>query len=59
MLLEAILEEAVATGCCKLTLEVQENNSRARSVYGRFGFKQAVYAADAEGGGSLYMVRSI
>lgn len=59
MLLEAILEEAKATGCCKLTLEVQQNNARARSIYGIFGFTQAVYAADADGGGSLYMVKSI
>lgn len=34
-------------------------NSRARSIYGRFGFQQAVYPADNEGGGSLYMVKSI
>ena len=59
MLLDAILKEATAMDCCKLTLEVQENNARARSIYGRFGFKQAVYAADAESGGSLYMVKSI
>lgn len=59
LLLEAILEEGKRTDCCKLTLEVQHNNSRARSIYAEFGFKQAVYAADAEGGGSLYMVRSI
>ena len=59
LLLEAILKEATRTDCCKLTLEVQQNNSRARSIYGNFGFKQAVYAADAEGGGSLYMVRKI
>lgn len=59
LLLEAILEEAKRKDCCKLTLEVQQNNSRARSIYEKFGFKQAVYAADAEGGGSLYMVRSI
>ena len=59
LLLEAILEEAKRTDCCKLTLEVQQNNSVARSIYGKFGFKQAVYAADAEGGGSLFMVKSI
>lgn len=59
MLLDAILEEGKTTECCKLTLEVQENNSRARLIYGQFGFKQAVYAADAEGGGSLYMVRPV
>jgi ribosomal protein S18 acetylase RimI-like enzyme len=59
MLLDAILKEAAATECYKLTLEVQENNSQARLIYGLFGFQQAVYAADAEGGGSLYTVRSI
>lgn len=59
MLLDAILEEGAAMDCCKLTLEVQENNSRARSIYGRFGFRQAVYAADEGSGGSLYMVRTI
>ncbi len=59
LLLEAILEEAELTDCCKLTLEVQQSNSRARAVYGKFGFSQAVYAADAEGGGSLYMVRTL
>ncbi|MFO0905983.1 MAG: GNAT family N-acetyltransferase [Pirellulales bacterium] len=59
MLLNAIQEEAARLGCCKLTLEVQENNSRARSIYRRFGFAQAVYAADANGGGSLYMTKPI
>jgi GNAT superfamily N-acetyltransferase len=60
LLLDAILTEAKQTGCCKLTLEVQQNNSRARSIYGQFGFQQAVYAADAAaGGGSLYMVKPI
>ena len=50
-LLDAIQDEAVTTGCCKLTLEVQQNNARARSVYGKFGFAQAVYAADENCGG--------
>ena len=59
MLLDAILEEAKITDCCKLTLEVQQNNTQASAVYSRFGFNQAVYAADAEGGGSLYMVRQV
>lgn len=59
MLLDAIESEASATGCCKLTLEVQQNNTRARSIYGQFGFAQAVYAADSAGGGSLYMVKPI
>lgn len=36
-----LLQESTATECCKLTLEVQENNSRARSIYARFSFRQA------------------
>lgn len=58
-LLLAIEHEARTTGCCRLTLEVQQNNSTARTVYGNFGFRQAVYAADANGGGSLYMVKQL
>ncbi|MBX3024179.1 GNAT family N-acetyltransferase [bacterium] len=42
----ALLAEAEARararGCCKLTLEVQENNDRARAVYARFGFTDYV-----------------
>lgn len=41
------------------TLEVQQNSTRARSIYGQFGFAQAVYAADSAGGGSLYMVKPV
>ncbi|MEZ6091211.1 MAG: GNAT family N-acetyltransferase [Pirellulaceae bacterium] len=59
MLLNAVEDEARLTDCCKLTLEVQQHNLRARSVYAQFGFGQAVYAADADSGGSLYMVKSI
>ena len=59
MLLEAIQDEAMSTGCCKLTLEVQQNNSRARLIYAEFGFAQAVYAADSSDGGSLYMTKTL
>ena len=58
-LLLAIEQEAKNTGCCKLTLEVQTNNPIARAVYQSFGFRQAVYAADAEGGGSQYLVKQL
>lgn len=58
-LLAAIEQEARQIGCCKLTLEVQENNSRARTIYCRFGFARAVYAADEQGGGSIYMAKSL
>ncbi len=54
-LLDAVEREARDTGCCKLTLEVQENNTRARSIYDRFGFRQGVYVAEA--GGTLFMTK--
>ncbi|MBN2290790.1 MAG: GNAT family N-acetyltransferase [Pirellulales bacterium] len=57
LLLENIEAEARATGCCKLTLEVLENNKPARCVYSSFGFSQAVYVADA--GGALFMAKSL
>lgn len=37
-LLEAVEAEALRRGCCRLTLEVQDENRRARRVYDRFGF---------------------
>ena len=58
-LLHAIEIEAQATGCCKVTLEVQENNRKARSMYTKFGFGQAVYAADAADGGALFMTKPL
>ena len=30
-------------GCCKLTLEVQENNHGALALYQRFGFESGEY----------------
>ena len=56
-LLEAIEARAREWQCCRLTLEVQENNHRARSIYGMFGFAQATYVAGA--GGSLYMTKPL
>jgi GNAT superfamily N-acetyltransferase len=49
-LLKAVERKARKMGCCKLTLEVQENNHRARQVYKGAGFAQAKYV-DAAGGG--------
>ena len=54
-LLEAVAQKARATGCCKLTLEVQENNHRARRLYEAAGFSQAMYQPEA--GGALFMSR--
>ena len=49
-LLEEVERKARKMGCCKLTLEVQENNHRARQIYEEAGFAQAKYV-DAAGGG--------
>ena len=38
-LLEAVEDHARRGGCCKLTLEVRDDNTRARGVYQRFGFE--------------------
>jgi len=42
-LLEAVETEARRRGCCKLTLEVQENNETALALYRRFGFVGGQY----------------
>jgi len=52
IMLAAIEKKALEMGCCKLTLETQENNTRARQVYEAAGFAQAMYQAEA--GGSLF-----
>jgi GNAT superfamily N-acetyltransferase len=46
-LLAAAEERARAAGCCKLTLEVQDDNHRARAVYARFGFTDYVLGGEA------------
>lgn len=52
-LLSAVEVKARKIGCCKLTLQVQENNHRARKVYGRMGFTRTEYVEEAGGGLSL------
>jgi len=42
-LLAAAQALAVAEGCCKLTLEVQDDNTPARQLYQRFGFRDVRY----------------
>ncbi|UCD53185.1 MAG: GNAT family N-acetyltransferase [Phycisphaerales bacterium] len=56
-LLEAVEDKARGLGCCKLTLETQENNRRARQVYEAAGFAQAVYEEAA--GGSLFYTKPL
>jgi len=56
-LLEEVERKARDMGCCKLTLEVQENNHRARRAYEAVGFAQAVYEESA--GGSLFLSKPL
>ena len=57
LLLAAIEEKARRSGCVKVTLEVQENNVRARGVYESIGFSQAVYGPET--GGSLFYTKRL
>ena len=56
-LLETVEQQARATGCCKVTLEVQEDNRRARRLYQAAGFAQTVYAEGA--GGALFFSKRL
>ncbi len=56
-LLAAVETRARALGCCRVTLEVQENNRGARRVYEGYGLSQAVYGPTT--GGSLYYWKSL
>ena len=47
MLLGAVEKEARELGCCKLTLEVQENNRAALAPYERYGFVGGHYEPEA------------
>lgn len=56
-LLAAIEAKARALGCCKLTLEVLENNRHARQIYERFGFAQ--YQLQPGAGGALFLSKGL
>lgn len=56
-LLAHVEQRARDFGCCKVTLEVQAGNARARAVYQRGGFAQAS-AGDVHGG-SLFFAKPI
>lgn len=56
-LLAAVERKAQALGCCKVTLEVSENNRRARGLYEAAGFAQTVYAEGA--GGALFFSKRL
>jgi len=46
-LLHAAEEHARRKACCKMTLEVQDDNSQARILYRRFGFEDFVVGSSA------------
>ena len=43
--------------CCKITLEVQENNTPARKLYHSFGFKDSFL--NAEAGSQLFLTKEL
>ena len=56
-LLEAVERKARQIGCCKLTIEVQENNHRARHVYESVGFARSLFVEEA--GGALFLSKPL
>jgi ribosomal protein S18 acetylase RimI-like enzyme len=56
-LLEAIEDKARELGCCKLTLEVMDNNQRALRTYEAAGFVR--YALQKEAGTAIFMSKSL
>lgn len=56
-LLAAVERKALEMECCKVTLEVLENNHRAMHVYSAAGFAQAVY--EGEGGAALFFAKKL
>lgn len=56
-LLSALEAQARDKGCCKITLEVLENNVRARGIYARAGF--AGYELDPAAGKALFLQKKL
>ena len=57
MILAAIEQKARDTGCCKVTLEVQQNNHSAQRIYEAAGFSRSVYVEAA--GGALFLSKPL
>jgi ribosomal protein S18 acetylase RimI-like enzyme len=57
LLLAAVEDRARQLGCCKITLEVQENNQRAQRLYASAGFAHALAAT--AGGGALFYAKPL
>jgi GNAT superfamily N-acetyltransferase len=56
-LIAAVEGKARATSCCKLSLEVQENNHRARRTYASAGFEGRQLQPEA--GFALYLTKNL
>ncbi len=56
-MLAAVEQKARDTGCCKITLEVQQNNHGARRIYAAAGFSRSVYVEAA--GGALFLSKPL
>jgi GNAT superfamily N-acetyltransferase len=56
-LLEGVLDKAKKLGCCKVTLEVHEGNTRAKQIYEAAGFAEG--AAREPGGRWLFYSRPL
>ena len=57
-ILEADVEQkARDTDCCKVTLEVQQNNHRAQRIYETAGFSRSVYVEAA--GSALFLSKPL
>ncbi|WP_372678402.1 GNAT family N-acetyltransferase [Desulfosarcina sp.] len=56
-LLAGVERKARDLGCCKVTLEVLENNRRALKLYAAAGFARATYTVEA--GGALFFSKKL
>jgi len=56
-LVAAVERKAREMNCCKVTLEVLENNRRALKVYAAAGFTRATYTEEA--GGALFFAKKL
>ncbi|WP_100643625.1 GNAT family N-acetyltransferase [Alteromonas facilis] len=56
-LLDAVRDEAIKRGSCKITLEVLEGNERAKAAYQKYGFKG--YALDEKSGSAVFWEYSL
>jgi ribosomal protein S18 acetylase RimI-like enzyme len=55
-LLQTAEDHARQKGCCKLTLEVLDDNTRARALYRRFGFRDFVLG---ESGPTRFLAKNL